>query len=267
MRSGRIVDTMKSLEPARESRGLAGKTVLVTGGARRVGAAIVRRMHRAGANVVIHYRTSSADALRLQRRLEDERKGSSICVRGDLLCLDELDAMLALATRRFGRLDALVNNASSFYATPLGKISPQTWDDLIGTNLKAPLFLAQSAAGELARRRGCIVNIVDIHAERPLQQHVVYSIAKAGLVALTRSLAQELGPRVRVNAVAPGAIAWPNDGALAKPQAQRAILRRTPLDRIGRPEDVAGAVEFLIVAAPYVTGHVLAVDGGRSVVL
>ena len=241
--------------------------MLVTGGARRVGAAIVRRLHRAGANVAIHYRTSSADALRLQRRLERERTGSTACVQADLLRLDDLDSLLAAVTARFGRLDALVNNASSFYASPLGDISPHAWDDLIGTNLKAPLFLAQSAARELERRRGCIVNIVDVHAERPLEQHVVYSIAKAGLVALTRSLAQEMGPTVRVNAVAPGPIAWPNEGVLANPKLQREILRRTPLKRTGRPEDIAGAVEYLIADAPYVTGQILAVDGGRSVVL
>ena len=258
---------MKGLQRASESGRLAGRTVLVTGGARRVGAAIVRRLHRAGANVAIHYRTSSADALRLQRRLEHERVGSTACVQADLLRLDDLDSLLDAVTARFGRLDALVNNASSFYATPLRGISAQAWDDLIGTNLKAPLFLAQSAARELERRRGCIVNIVDVHAERPLEQHVVYSIAKAGLVALTRSLAQEMGPAVRVNAVAPGAIAWPDGGILAKPALQREILRRTPLKRIGRPEDVAGAVEYLIADAPYVTGQILAVDGGRSVVL
>ena len=258
---------MKSVPRASELRRLAGRTVLVTGGARRVGAAIVRRLHRAGANVAIHYRTSSADALRLQRRLEDERNGSTTCVQADLLRLDDVDSLLDAVIGRFGRLDALVNNASSFYATPIGGISPQAWDDLIGTNLKAPLFLAQSAARELERRRGCIVNIVDIHAERPLEQHVVYSIAKAGLVALTRSLAQELGPAVRVNAVAPGAIAWPDEGVFAKPAMQREIVRRTPLKRIGRPEDIAGAVEYLIADAPYVTGQILAVDGGRSVVL
>ena len=258
---------MKSLGHSREPHRLAGKTVLVTGGARRVGAAIVRRLHRAGANVVIHYRTSSADALRLQQRLEADRKGSAACVQADLLRLDDLDAMLDAARRRFGRLDALVNNASSFYATPIGAVSQQAWDDLMGTNLQAPLFLAQAAARELTRRRGCIVNIVDIHAERPLAQHVVYSIAKAGLVALTRSLALELGPNVRVNAVAPGAIAWPHDGVLANPKLQREIVRRTPLKRIGRPDDVARAVEFLIADAPYVSGHVVAVDGGRSVVL
>ena len=258
---------MKSLRHAREPRRLAGKTVLVTGGARRVGAAIVRRLHRAGANVAIHYRTSAAEALRLQRQLDDEREHSSACVQADLLQLGDLEALLHAVIDRFGRLDALVNNASSFYATPLSAITPRAWDDLIGTNLKAPLFLSQFAARELVRRRGAIVNIVDIHAERPLEEHVVYSIAKAGLVALTRALAQELGPRVRVNAVAPGAIAWPDAGMLAEPAAQHEVLRRTPLKRIGRPDDIAGAVEFLIADAPYVTGQVIAVDGGRSVVL
>jgi pteridine reductase len=258
---------MQSTRKTRGSGRLAGKTVLVTGGARRVGAAIVRQLHRAGANVMIHYRTSAVAAMRLQRRLEAERVGSAACVQANLLRSDSLDALLRSVTARFGRLDALVNNASSFYATPVGKISSAVWDDLIGTNLKAPLLLAQCAAGELTRRRGCIVNIADIHAERPLEGHVVYSIAKAGLVALTRSLARELGPRVRVNAVAPGAIAWPDTGALAKTATQREILRRTPLQRIGRPADIAAAVEFLIADAPYVTGQVIVVDGGRSIVV
>jgi pteridine reductase len=258
---------MKRVFNAPEPSALAGKTVLVTGGARRVGAAICRRLHGAGANVVIHYRTSGAAALRLQRHLEAERKDSAACVQADLLGFEALGSFLQAARNRFGRLDVLVNNASSFYATPVGKIVPRAWDDLIGTNLKAPLFLAQAAAPELARRRGCIVNIVDIHAERPLEGHVVYSIAKAGLVALTRALARELGPRVRVNAVAPGSIAWPDAGQLAKPETQRDILRRTPLARIGRPDDIAAAVEFLLANAPYITGQVITVDGGRSVVV
>ena len=258
---------MKRVRNARDPRGLAGKTVLVTGGARRVGAAVCRRLHRAGANVVIHYRTSGAAALRLQRQLEAERKRSVACVQADLLGFETLDVFLEDARNRFGRLDAIVNNASSFFATPLGKIMPRAWDDLIGTNLKAPLFLAQTASSELARRRGCIVNIADIHAERPLEGHIVYSIAKAGLVALTRALARELGPRVRVNAVAPGAIAWPDTGLLAERHIQREILRRTPLARIGHPDDIAAAVEFLLADAPYVTGQVIAVDGGRSIVI
>jgi len=258
---------MKQAREVHARAPLAGKTVLVTGGARRVGAAICRRLHAAGANVVMHYRTSRADALRLQRALQVIRPRSVACVAADLLDPAAQDALIGAALESFGRLDALVNNASSFYATPFGKIGIQEWSDLIGSNLQAPLFLAQAAAPELARRRGSIVNIVDIHAERPLEGHMVYSIAKAGLVALTRALARELGPRVRCNAVAPGAIAWPESGDLAKPAAQADILRRTPMGRVGRPEDIAGAVEFLVAGAPYVTGQVLAVDGGRSVAM
>ncbi|MPZ45628.1 MAG: pteridine reductase [Betaproteobacteria bacterium] len=248
-------------------RALAGRTVLVTGGARRVGAAICRRLHRAGANVVIHYRTSRSDATRLQRRLEAERPGSAACVCADLLDFDALDAIVSSAIARFGRLDALVNNASSFYPTPLADIRLQEWNDLVGTNLQAPLFLVRAACAELTRRRGAIVNIADVHAERPLAGHLVYSVAKAGLVALTRALALELAPHVRVNAVAPGAIAWPEKGILAVPKLQRDILRRTPMGRIGSPEDIAAAVHYLVAEAPFVTGHVLAVDGGRSLVL
>lgn len=257
---------MKAVRRSSEEGELAGKTVLVTGGARRVGAAICRRLHRAGANLVIHYRTSRRDALRLQRALERVRPGSAACVDADLLDAAALERLVDAATRAFGRLDALVNNASSFYPTPVGTITPAQWDDLVGTNLRAPLFLSQASAPELSRRRGAIVNIVDIHAERPLEGHLTYSIAKAGLVGLTRALARELGPRVRVNAVAPGAIAWPESGVLAQADVQAEILARTPLHRVGDVADIAQAVHFLLTA-PYVSGQVLAVDGGRSVVL
>lgn len=246
---------------------LAGKTALVTGGARRVGAAICRRLHRAGANVVIHYRTSRNDAARLQQRLESQRARSVYCYQADLLDHEALAAMVIAARNRFGRLDALVNNASSFYPTPLGAITLGHWNDLMGTNLQAPLFLVQAARDELTRRAGAVVNIADIHAERPLEGHLVYSIAKAGLVALTRALARELGPRVRVNAVAPGAIAWPEHGMLAQAEVQRCVVASTPLGRIGSPKDVASAVHYLLAEAPFVTGQVIAVDGGRSVVL
>jgi pteridine reductase len=267
MASVRIAAIMRGNRHAGGMTPLAGKTVLVTGGARRVGAAICRRLHRAGANVLIHYRTSASAAARLQRRLESERAGSVHCYCADLLDPDGLHALVAATVARFGRLDALVNNASSFYPTPLGKIRLEHWNDLIGTNLQAPLFLVQAARAELIRRRGAVVNIADIHAERPLEGHVVYSIAKAGLVALTRSLARELAPAVRVNAVAPGAIAWPEAGVLAASKLQRAIVRSTPLQRIGAPEDIASAVHYLLADAPFVTGQVLAVDGGRSIVL
>lgn len=232
-----------------------------------MGAAICRRLHQAGANIVLHYRTSSRDATALQRRLEAARAGSVLCVAADLLDEDAPRHIVAQTLSRFGRIDALVNNASSFFATPIATCRSGDWRDLMSTNLQAPFFLVQAAHAELLRRRGAIVNIVDVHAERPLAGHVVYSMAKAGLVAMTRGLAMELGPRVRVNAVAPGAIAWPESGSLAEPAVQADILRRTPLARIGSPEDIAGAVDFLLTDAPYITGQVLAVDGGRSVVM
>jgi pteridine reductase len=263
----RIEAIMRGIRHAGDMRALAGRTVLVTGGARRVGAAICRRLHRAGANVVIHYRTSRREAFGLRRRLEADRHGSALCVCADLLDSGALGELVAAATTRFGRLDAVVNNASSFYPTPLAGITAAQWNDLVGTNLQGPLFLVQAAARELARRRGSVVNIVDVHAERPLEGYLVYSVAKAGLVALTRALARELAPEVRVNAVAPGAIAWPEKGMLADPEVQRDIVARTPLNRIGAPEDIAAAVHYLIAEAPFVTGHVLAVDGGRSIVL
>jgi len=258
---------MKAVRRSSEAgRELAGKTVLVTGGARRVGAAICRRLHRAGANVVIHYRTSNREALRLQRSLERIRRDSVVCAGADLLEHAALEGLVKAAIRSFGRLDALINNASSFYATPLGAVTEANWNDLVGTNLRAPLFLSQAAAPELRRRRGAIVNIVDIHAERPLEGHVTYSIAKAGLVGLTRALALELGPRVRVNAVAPGAIAWPETGALADRAVQKDIVARTPLQRIGVADDIAGAVHYLLTA-PFVSGQILAIDGGRNLVM
>ena len=237
---------------------------LVTGAARRVGAAIARRLHARGVRVLLHHRGSTAEAAALEAELNALRAGSAACVQADLLSPGMADTLAGVALARFGRLDFLVNNASSFYPTAVGGIDDAAWDDLMGTNLKAPLLLAQAMAPELARRGGAIVNIVDIHAERPLRGYVVYTLAKAGLAALTRSLAMELGPRVRVNGVAPGAIAWPEDGQF--PPAERArIVADTLLDRLGEPADIARAVAFLCLDAPYVTGQVLAVDGGRSV--
>jgi len=258
---------MTSRRHARGSSQLTGKTIIVTGGARRVGAAICARLHAAGANLVIHYRTSNREVRGLTRRLHAARADSVHCVRADLLDADAPSQIVRSALECFGRIDGLINNASSFFATPIGRCSLDAWHDLMTTNLRAPFFLAQAARAELVRRNGVVVNIVDIHAERPLVGHLVYSMAKAGLVAFTRGLAAELGPRVRVNAVAPGAIAWPESGELAKPSVQDEILRRTPLERIGRPDDIAKAVEFFLVGSPYVTGQILAVDGGRSVVM
>jgi pteridine reductase len=244
---------------------LESKVALVTGAAKRVGAAIARRLHAAGARVVIHYRGAEAEAAALEKELNAARAGSALRVKGALLAPIAPQALIGAALQRFARLDYLVNNASAFYPTRVGEIESSHWEELVGSNLRAPLFLAQAAAPQLALAGGAIVNIADNHAERPLKDYVVYSVAKAGLVALTRSLALELAPAVRVNAVAPGAIAWPEDGQFAEGERAR-IVASTPLGRTGTPEEVAQAVHFLC-AAPIVTGQVLAVDGGRSAFL
>jgi len=244
---------------------LESKVALVTGAARRVGAAIARRLHAAGANVVLHYRGAESEAALLEKELNAARAGSAMKVRGDLLAPVAPKALVDAALQRFARLDILVNNASAFYPTAIGQIELSHWEELIGSNLRAPLFLSQAAAPRLALAGGAIVNIADIHAERPLKGYVVYSIAKSGIVALTRSLALELAPGVRVNAVAPGAIAWPEDGQFDPGERER-IVATTPLRRIGNPDEIAQAVHFLCTA-PFVTGQVLAVDGGRSLFL
>lgn len=243
---------------------LEGKVVLITGGARRVGAAICRRLHASGAQVVIHYRTSAAESRALEAELSARRPGSVARLQADLLKVAALSGLVKETVRIFGRLDAVVNNASSFYPTPVGEINEQVFDDLVGTNLKAPLFLVQAAARELRRNHGCVVNIVDIHAEVPMKSHVVYNAAKGGLLALTRSLARELGPEVRVNGIAPGTILWPENEMWQDEVSRQRIVNQTALKRIGEPDDIAKAVEFLIAQAPYVTGQVIAIDGGRS---
>jgi pteridine reductase len=245
--------------------GLQGKTALITGAARRIGAAIARRLHAAGSNVVLHYRGAEKEAAALEAELNAMRPASATRVKADLLAPVAPRSLVSAAMERFGRLDLLVNNASTFYPTELGSIEAVHWEELVGSNLRAPLFLAQEAAPHLKKQGGAIVNIADIHAERPLKGYVVYSIAKAGLVAMTRSLAVELGPEVRVNAVAPGAIAWPEDGQFPPPERGR-IVATTPLARLGSFGEIARAVHFL-ATAPFVTGQVLAVDGGRSVFL
>ncbi|MGH8689254.1 MAG: pteridine reductase [Burkholderiales bacterium] len=244
---------------------LESKVALVTGAARRLGAAIARRLHSAGANVVLHYRGAEAEAAQLEKELNAARAGSAVRVKGDLLAPVAPQALVGAALQRFARLDFVINNASAFYPTRLGEIEPGHWEELIGSNLRAPLFLAQAAAPHLALTAGAIVNIADIHAERPLKGYLVYSVAKAGLAALTRSLALELAPGVRVNAVAPGAIAWPEDGQFESAERKR-IVASTPLARTGTPEEIAQAVHFLCIAS-FVTGQVMAVDGGRSVFL
>ena len=244
---------------------LQDKVVLVTGGAKRVGAAICRRLHAAGATLMVHYRSSAAEARALVSELNAQRADSVALTQADLLKAASFTGLIKETVRTFGRLDALVNNASSFYPTAVGEITEKAWDDLMGTNLKAPLFLSQAAARELRKTHGCIVNIVDIHAEVPMKNYVVYNVAKGGLLALTRSLARELGPEVRVNGIAPGTILWPDDDTWQDEVARQRIINQTALKRIGEPDDIAKAVEFLIAAAPYVTGQVIAVDGGRSV--
>ena len=242
---------------------LHGKVALVTGAARRIGAAIARRLHASGASVIVHYRGAEAEAASLETELNALRAGSALRLKGDLLAPIAPKALVGAALERWGRIDLLVNNASAFYPTPMGEIEAGHWEDLVGSNLRAPLFLSQAAAPHLAQAQGSIVNIADLHARRPLKGYLVYSVAKSGLAALTCALALELAPAVRVNAVAPGAIAWPEDGQFESKERER-IVASTPLRRMGTPEDVARAVHFL-ATAPFVTGHVLAVDGGRSV--
>lgn len=241
---------------------LTGKVALLTGAARRLGAAMARRLHAGGASVAIHYRGSAAAATALVEELNEARPGSAIALQADLLALEQLSQLVEHTVGRLGRLDILVNNASTFYPTPLAEVTGAQFDDLIGTNLRAPLFLAQAAAGQLRLHEGLILNLVDIHGMRPLKRHPAYSSAKAGLIMLTRSLARELAPYVRVNAIAPGPVLWP-EGDLDETLKQN-ILARTPLGRVGSAEDIARAAWFFAAEAPFVTGQVLAIDGGRS---
>ncbi|HEX3950645.1 MAG TPA: pteridine reductase [Steroidobacteraceae bacterium] len=242
---------------------LRDQTVLITGGARRVGADVARALHAAGANVMIHYRTSAAAAIALADEFNRTRAHSAAIFAAHLLNAEAPDQLIAASLLAFGRLDILINNASSFYPTPVGQITPPQWDDLIGSNLKAPLFLSQAAAPSLRARRGLIINMVDIHALRPLRAHTVYSVAKAGLAMLTRSLARELGPEIRVNGIAPGPVLWPEGDMDAALQAE--IIEKTALQRHGTPQDIARTALFLAKDAPYITGQIIAVDGGRSI--
>ncbi len=241
------------------------KVILVTGGAKRVGAAICRRLHSSGANIALHFRTSAQSAKKIQDELQAERPNSVQIFQADLLEPQALSNLVLQTINHFGRLDGLVNNASSFFATSLEDINEQNWHDLIGTNLKAPLLLAQAAAAELRRSHGAIVNIIDIHAERPMHGHLLYSVAKSGLAALTRALAQELAPQVRVNAVSPGVIVWPENSEWDDVERRRKLIAHTLLKRQGEPEDIARTVQFLINDAPYITGQIISVDGGRSI--
>lgn len=243
------------------------KSILITGAARRVGAEIARTLHGAGCNVVIHCNRSRKEADALVQDLNGARPGTAALVQGDLLADNALKGLVDQAASCFGRLDGLVNNASMFQATPVGAIDEDDWLALMGSNLKAPLFLSQAAVRYLRPAQGAIVNIIDIHTERPLKDFVVYNAAKAGLAGLTRSLALDLAPDIRVNGVSPGAILWPEDGNDYPAGERTRIEGQIPLKRVGSTADIAGAVKYLLLDALYVTGQILAVDGGREIAL
>jgi len=240
------------------------KTALITGGAARIGAEIARTLHDAGMNIVIHYRSSEDKARALCDDLNSKRENSAACLQADLHDTPALTPLVDQAAAIWGRLDVLVNNASSFYPTPVGEITEAHWDDLMGSNLKAPVFLSQAATPHLHKTQGCIINIVDVHGFRPMKEHPVYCAAKAGLAMLTQSLAKELGPaEIRVNGVAPGAIMWP--ACELDPDVQDSIIDRTALKRQGGPDDIATTVRFLALEGKYITGQVIPVCGGRSI--
>jgi len=240
----------------------SGKVALVTGAARRIGAEIARTLHDAGMNIVLHYHSSEEEAVTLCQQLNDQRSKSAIAVCADLQEAESSKALIHSAIAGWGKLDVLVNNASQFYRTIIGKVTDYAWEDLMGSNLKAPFFLAQAAALALAETRGCIVNITDIHSERPLKDYSVYCLSKSGLLMMTKSLAKELGPKIRVNAVAPGRIIWPEGENALSDEEKKIIIDETVLKRPGHPENVAKAVLFFIRDADYITGQVLNVDGG-----
>jgi pteridine reductase len=248
-----------------QMKSLAGKVALVTGAARRIGAEISRTLHDAGMNIVLHYHHSEAEAIQLCQQLNAQRPSSAVAYKAALGEPDEDKKLIEKAVQAFGRLDALVNNASRFYRTPMGDVTNESWEDLMNSNLKSPYFLSQAAAPALTASKGCIVNITDIHAERPLKTYSVYCISKAGLLMMTKALAKELGPHVRVNAVAPGAVIWPEGENLMTETEKNNVIGQTVLKRHGTPEDIATAVLFLIRDAEYVSGQVLNVDGGRSI--
>ena len=241
---------------------MAGKAALITGGAKRIGAETARTLHAAGMNIIIHYRSSRQEADELDYELNQLRPNSATVVQGDLDDDHVYGRIIEDAVETWGRLDVLINNASSFFPTPVGSITLDQWHNLVNSNLKAPLFLSQAAVPFLKENNGCIINMVDIHAFRPMSKHPVYCAAKAGLAMLTQSLAKELGPEIRVNGIGPGAILWPENDM--DESTKQFIIERTALKRHGEPKDIAKAILFLVRDAAYITGHIVPVDGGRS---
>jgi pteridine reductase len=241
------------------------KVALVTGAAQRIGASIARELHRADFNIIIHYRHSAAPALAVADELNRLRENSAHCLQADLADHSAITDLATAAQQQWGRLDALVNNASSFYPTDFHSATTAQWQDLIDGNLKGAFFLTQALSRALQKHKGCIINLIDIHADTPLKNHSIYCIAKAGAAMMTKSLARELGPDVRVNGIAPGAILWPENEAALSAQQQQAILEQVPLKKAGEPGDIARTAKFLICDAPYINGQIIAVDGGRSV--
>lgn len=246
------------------------KVALVTGAAKRIGAEVARQLHHNNFNLIIHFHQSDKAAQTLVNELNERRENSAICIAADLNNLDQVADLAKQAQQQWQRIDLLVNNASSFYPTPIGETTEDDWNQLINSNLKAPFFLAQALASNLSKTQGCIINIADIYAERPLKKHSVYSIAKAGNVMLTKTLAQELAPLVRVNGIAPGAILWPDDthkkaeDKLSDDNKEK-MLAKIPLQQRGREQDIARTILFLVKDAPYITGQIIAVDGGRTI--
>ena len=240
-------------------------TALITGGARRIGKEIATTLHQAGYNIMVHYRSSAGAAEDLVNTLNSARANSAASIAGDLLNTAAIPGIIEKTVDTFARLDVLINNASTFYPTPIELIDEEFWNDLVGSNLKAPAFLVKSATPHLKQSGGSIVNIIDIYANRPLANHPIYCAAKAGLEMLTKSLARDLAPLVRVNGVSPGAILWPENGNTEISQVE--LIERIPLQRMGLPEDVAKTVNFLVTDGDYITGQIIAVDGGRSVVI
>jgi len=259
-----IAKSMTKHKPNKQEKSqLDEKVALITGGAKRIGACLAQSLHAAGMNVIIHYRSSADAARSLQQQLNHLREGSCLLIQAELNEPHKLKSLINESVQQMGRLDVLINNASAFYPTPLHSTREKDWAGLMNVNLKAPYFLTQAAAPHLAAQQGCIINLIDIYAERPLADHPVYCASKAGLTSLTRSFAQSLAPQVRVNGIAPGAILWPEDQH--DQLAQQRLLSRVPLKRLGEPLDIARAALFLIRDAPYMTGQILNIDGGRSV--